>query len=96
MVNGPVPMISAGSVSMFHVSVKEPSSTCFLKDVLWVYRRTHGAEERGERPGEYAFDRVVVQRGDRHRLLLPFSDFLVQETEMERRFGCWPECRGCR
>ena len=27
MVNGPVPMISAGSVSMSHVSMKVPSST---------------------------------------------------------------------
>ena len=52
-----------------------------FEDVLRIYRRAHGAQERRERHREFTEDRVVVQRRDGHLPLRPLSALHVPERE---------------
>ena len=81
----------AGAYHLRRISIDVPGRCegavvhVLLQDMFRIYRRAHGAEERGEGQGENALDRVVVQRRDCHRRLLPLAGCLVQEAELEGR-----------
>ena len=70
---------------MSHVDVNVPSSTCFSRMCFGYIAVPMERRNGANGPGRNAFDGVVVQRGYRHRLLLPFAALLVREAEMERR-----------